>query len=55
MRKLEPAQIGLGECGLMATEAAGGCTGVFIAMYATGIGVRSAPPGHFDWFDYQAA
>jgi hypothetical protein len=25
------------------------------AMYATGIGVRSAPPGHFDWFDYQAA
>ena len=51
----EPAQIGLGECGLLGTEVAGGFTGVFIAMYATGNGIRSASPAHFDWFDYRPA
>lgn len=45
---------GTGECGLLATEVAGGFTGVFMAMYATGNGVRSVTPAHFDWFDYQS-
>lgn len=51
----ETAQIGQGECGQLATEVAGGFTGGFIAMYATGNGVCSALPAHFDWFEYQAA
>ena len=51
----EPIPFGLGESGLLATEVAGGFTGVFIAMYATGNGVRSSSPAHFDWFDYRPA
>ncbi|MCZ8521361.1 MULTISPECIES: glycoside hydrolase family 43 protein [Paenibacillus] len=51
----EPVQVGLGECGLLSTEVAGGFTGVFIAMYATGNGQRSLSPAHFDWFEYKAA
>ncbi|CAM3814656.1 glycoside hydrolase family 43 protein [Marinicrinis lubricantis] len=50
----EPFWFGQGECGLLSTEVAGGFTGVFIAMYATGNGVRSVTPAHFDWFDYEA-
>ncbi|WP_246061681.1 glycoside hydrolase family 43 protein [Paenibacillus oralis] len=49
----EPLWLGQGECGLLATEVAGGFTGVFLAMYATGNGRQSASPAHFDWFDYQ--
>lgn len=44
---------GSGECGLLSTEIAGGFTGVFIALYATGNGAASASPAHFDWFDYK--
>lgn len=51
----EPSWIGKGECGMLATEVAGGFTGVFIAMYATGNGLPSASPAHFDWFDYEAS
>lgn len=36
----------------LATEVAGGFTGVYAAMYATGNGKRSAAPADFDWFDY---
>ncbi|MNW35626.1 Beta-xylosidase [compost metagenome] len=50
----EPFWFGKGECGLLATEVAGGFTGVFMAMYATGNGARSITPAHFDWFDYQS-
>lgn len=50
----EPAVLGTGECGLLSTEVAGGFTGVFIAMYATGNGARALTPAHFDWFDYEA-
>lgn len=50
----EPCWFGEGECAMLATEVAGGFTGVLIAMYATGNGVRSVSPAHFDWFDYQA-
>ncbi|WP_151737543.1 glycoside hydrolase family 43 protein ['Paenibacillus yunnanensis' Narsing Rao et al. 2020] len=49
----EPAVFGKGECGLLSTEVAGGFTGVFIAMYATGNGERALTPAHFDWFDYE--
>ncbi|ULO04895.1 glycoside hydrolase family 43 protein [Paenibacillus sp. 19GGS1-52] len=48
----EPVWFGHGECGLLGTEVAGGFTGVFMAMYATGNGVKSISPAHFDWFDY---
>ncbi len=51
----EPFRIGQGECGLLATEVAGGFTGVFIAMYATGNGARSISPAYFDWIDYQVS
>ena len=51
----EPVPFGLGECGMLATEVAGGFTGVFIAMYATGNGARSLTPAYFDWMDYQVS
>lgn len=38
---------------MLASEVAGGFTGVFIAMYATGNGTRSMSPAYFDWFDYE--
>ncbi|MBB3113764.1 alpha-N-arabinofuranosidase [Paenibacillus phyllosphaerae] len=47
--------LGQGECSLLATEVAGGFTGVMMAMYATGNGVQSQTPAHFDWFDYEVA
>ncbi|MCM3626106.1 glycoside hydrolase family 43 protein [Paenibacillus glycanilyticus] len=50
----KPIRFGQGECRMLATEIAGGFTGVFIAIYATGNGVRSTSPAYFDWFDYQA-
>ncbi|MFM9328358.1 glycoside hydrolase family 43 protein [Paenibacillus mesotrionivorans] len=49
----EPVSMGIGECGLLSTEVAGGFTGVFIGMYATGNGQRSAVPADFDWFLYE--
>ncbi|WP_372661824.1 glycoside hydrolase family 43 protein [Cohnella sp.] len=51
----EPFWFGRGECSQLSTEVAGGFTGVFIAMYATGNGIRSASPAHFDWFEYEGA
>lgn len=44
--------LGAGECGMLATEVAGGFTGVFFGMYATGNGKRCSQPAYFDWFDY---
>ncbi|MFC4809618.1 glycoside hydrolase family 43 protein [Paenibacillus sp. GCM10023250] len=49
-----PVPFGQGECSMLATEVAGGFTGVFIAMYATGGGMRSVTPAYFDWLDYEA-
>ncbi|MEW5957331.1 MAG: glycoside hydrolase family 43 protein [Chloroflexota bacterium] len=37
----------------LSTEVAGGFTGVYLAMYATGSGQASQTPAFFDWFDYQ--
>ena len=42
-----------GETKFLSTEVAGGFTGVYFAMYATGNGQRSAAPADFDWFDYE--
>ncbi|MBD2867068.1 glycoside hydrolase family 43 protein [Paenibacillus arenilitoris] len=48
-----PYGFGQGETSLLATEVAGGFTGVMIAMYATGNGSPSDTPAHFEWFDYE--
>ncbi|MEI2396144.1 glycoside hydrolase family 43 protein [Paenibacillus phytohabitans] len=44
--------VGIGECSLLSTEVAGGFTGVYIGLYATGNGEPSVTPAHFDWFHY---
>jgi len=44
--------IGNGETSLLATEVAGGFTGVYIAMYASGNGKLSRAPAAFDYFRY---
>jgi alpha-N-arabinofuranosidase len=50
--ELQP--LGEGETRYLSTEVAGGFTGVYFAMYATGNGAPCAHPADFDWFDYQA-
>ncbi|MBS3764353.1 MAG: family 43 glycosylhydrolase, partial [Planctomycetes bacterium] len=37
----------------LSKEVAGGFTGVFLGMYATGNGQPCNAPAHFDWFDYE--
>ena len=37
----------------LASEVAGGFTGVFIGLFATGSGRDSSVPADFDWFDYK--
>lgn len=46
------SRLGEGETRYLSTEVAGGFTGVFFAMYATGNGADCAHPADFDWFDY---
>ena len=43
-----------GETRYLSTEVAGGFTGVYFALYATGSGRISAAPAFFSWFDYRA-
>lgn len=43
-----------GEARYLAPEVAGGFTGVFFALYASGGGVAGRTPAFFDWFDYKA-
>jgi alpha-N-arabinofuranosidase len=38
----------------LSSEVAGGFTGVYVGLYATGNGQPSSAPAHFDWFDYEA-
>lgn len=47
-----PITLGTGECSLLSTEVAGGYTGVFFGLYATGNGKDLHSPAYFDWFDY---
>ena len=42
-----------GETRLLSSEVAGGFTGVYIGMYATGNGKSASSPADFDWFRYQ--
>ncbi|MCA9890309.1 MAG: glycoside hydrolase family 43 protein [Anaerolineae bacterium] len=44
-----------GETRYLSSEVAGGFTGVYFGMYATGSGQGSTTPADFDWFDYSAA
>ncbi len=44
---------GTGECSMLAKEVAGGFTGVYAGMYATGNGAASGAPAYFDWFKYE--
>jgi alpha-N-arabinofuranosidase len=41
-----------GETRYLSTEVAGGFTGVYLGLYATGGGTRSARRAHFDYADY---
>lgn len=45
--------LGEGETRYLSTEVAGGFTGVYFALYATGNGAPCRGPADFDWFDYQ--
>ncbi|MEK7767328.1 MAG: glycoside hydrolase family 43 protein, partial [bacterium] len=45
--------LGQGETRYLSTEVAGGFTGVYLAMYATGNGSPCTRPADFDWFDYR--
>jgi alpha-N-arabinofuranosidase len=42
-----------GETRYLSTEVAGGFTGVYAAMYATGNGQPSMTPADFDWFELE--
>jgi xylan 1,4-beta-xylosidase len=44
--------LGEGETRYLSTEVAGGFTGVYFAMYASGNGAPCRHPADFDWFDY---
>jgi alpha-N-arabinofuranosidase len=44
--------LGEGETRYLSTEVAGGFTGVYFAMYATGNGAPCAQAADFDWFEY---
>ena len=41
-----------GETRYLSSEIAGGYTGVYFALYATGHGKRCTTPAYFDWFEY---
>jgi len=45
-------RLGEGETRYLSTEVAGGFTGVYFAMYASGNGSACAGPADFDWFEY---
>ncbi|MCB9099911.1 MAG: glycoside hydrolase family 43 protein [Anaerolineales bacterium] len=48
----EPHTLATGDTRYISTEVAGGFTGVYLAMYATGNGQASRTPAFFEWFDY---
>jgi alpha-N-arabinofuranosidase len=49
------APLGEGETRYLSTEVAGGFTGVYFALYASGNGTPCRGPADFDWFDYDPA
>ncbi|WP_123039618.1 glycoside hydrolase family 43 protein [Cohnella candidum] len=48
----ERKTFGFGECSFLSSEVAGGFTGVYFAMYATGNGQPCSTSAAFDWFEY---
>lgn len=48
-----PTVLGTGQTRHLSSEVAGGFTGVYFGLYATGTGHRSTAPADFDWFDYE--
>lgn len=48
----ELQRLGDGETRYLSTEVAGGFTGVYLGMYATGNGAACARPADFAWFEY---
>lgn len=49
-----PKRLASGESRYLSTEVAGGFTGVYLGMYATGNGQQTVSPADFDWFSYEA-
>lgn len=49
----EKIEVGTGLTTLLSTEIAGGFTGVFFGLYATGNGRECKIPAYFDWFKYE--
>lgn len=49
----EKTIIGTAETRYVSTEVAGGFTGVFFCIYATGRGKKSTTPADFDWCEYK--
>ena len=47
------APLGKGLARYLSSEVAGGFTGVYTGLYATGNGQPASAPAHFDWFDYE--
>ncbi len=45
--------LGFGEAHYLSTEVAGGFTGVYFGLYASGNGRAGEAPAFFDWFDYR--
>lgn len=45
--------LGEGETRYLSTEVAGGFTGIYFGIYASGNGTPSTQPADFDWFDYR--
>jgi xylan 1,4-beta-xylosidase len=50
--RADTKRLGEGETRYLSTEVAGGFTGVYLAMYASGNGAPCQRPADFDWFDY---
>jgi alpha-N-arabinofuranosidase len=50
-RKLRP--LGQALARYLSSEVAGGFTGVYLGLYATGNGQPATTPARFDWFDYE--
>jgi alpha-N-arabinofuranosidase len=49
-----PRVLATGETRYLSTEVAGGFTGVYFALYASGNGQPCAAPADFEWFEYRA-
>ena len=50
-----PRILASGEARYLASEVAGGFTGVYFALYATANGGQRTAPADFDWFEYRAS